>query len=169
MKEPGQKNEEVEVNQDQPAAFWDEEPHASQQDEEPTVPEEEEPTVPEEEEPTVPEEEEPTVPEEEEHKVPEKEEEHKVPEKEEEHKVPEKEEEHKVPGAKNLLHVLEEHGLIEAVQRQHFNLNEDEGGEEEALFEDDESCNSESCEVLDEAAAPQLMSNVSPCCTFYHR
>ena len=151
MKEPGQKNEEVEVNQDQPAAFWDEEPHASQQDEEPTVPEEEEPTVPEEEEPTVPEEEEPTVPE------------------EEEHKVPEKEEEHKVPGAKNLLHVLEEHGLIEAVQRQHFNLNEDEGGEEEALFEDDESCNSESCEVLDEAAAPQLMSNVSPCCTFYHR
>ena len=152
MKEPGQKNEEVEVNQDQPAAFWDEEPHASQQDEEPTVPEEEEPTVPEEEEPTVPEEEE-----------------HKVPEKEEEHKVPEKEEEHKVPGAKNLLHVLEEHGLIEAVQRQHFNLNEDEGGEEEALFEDDESCNSESCEVLDEAAAPQLMSNVSPCCTFYHR
>ena len=152
MKEPGQKNEEVEVNQDQPAAFWDEEPHASQQDEEPTVPEEEEPTVPEEEEPTVPEEEEPTV-----------------PEKEEEHKVPEKEEEHKVPGAKNLLHVLEEHGLIEAVQRQHFNLNEDEGGEEEALFEDDESCNSESCEVLDEAAAPQLMSNVSPCCTFYHR
>ena len=152
MKEPGQKNEEVEVNQDQPAAFWDEEPHASQQDEEPTVPEEEEPTVPEEEEPTVPEEEE-----------------HKVPEKEEEHKVPEKEEEHKVPGAKNLLHVLEEHGLIEAEQRQHFNLNEDEGGEEEALFEDDESCNSESCEVLDEAAAPQLMSNVSPCCTFYHR
>ena len=136
MKEPGQKNEEVEVNQDQPAALWDEEPHASQQDEEPTVPEEEEPTV---------------------------------PEKEEEHKVPEKEEEHKVPGAKNLLHVLEEHGLIEAVQRQHFNLNEDEGGEEEALFEDDESCNSESCEVLDEAAAPQLMSNVSPCCTFYHR
>jgi len=151
MKEPSQKNEEVEVNQDQPAAFWDEEPHASQQDEEPTVPEEEEPTVPEEEEPTVPEEEEPTV-----------------PEKEEEHKVPEKEEEHKVPGAKNLLHVLEEHGLIEAVQRQHFNSNEDEGGEEEALFEDDESC-SESCEVLDEAAAPQLMSNVSPCCTFYHR
>ena len=151
MKEPGQKNEEVEVNQDQPAAFWDEEPHASQQDEEPTVPEEEEPAVPEEEE----------------HKVPEKEEEHKVPEKEEEHKVPEKEEEHKVPGAKNLLHVLEEHGLIEAVQRQHFNLNEDEGGEEEALFEDDESCNSESCEVLDEAAAPQLMSNVSPCCTFF--
>ena len=62
-------------------------------------------------------------------RVPEKEEEHKVPEKEEEHKVPEKEEEHKVPGAKNLLHVLEEHGLIEAVQRQHFNLNEDEGGE----------------------------------------
>ena len=72
-------------------------------------------------------------------------------------------------GGEDLLHVLEEHGLIEAVQRQHFNLNEDEGGEEEALFEDDESCNSESCEVLDEAAAPQLMSNVSPCCTFYHR